>query len=99
MQWEGWRAGIKAGSSPSFRPKVTFNPTFSPGTGRVGRVVLRQQNGQTVMLPWQKNAEVKPPGSPLARRWRFADAQAYAKGVFADPMQREHYRQLGRERK
>jgi hypothetical protein len=77
--------------------KVTLSEGLTGMSGRLGNFIFRQQNGQTVILP-HREREGQPSAAQKDRRERFGEAQAYAKAVLADPVRRDLYRQLGRER-
>ena len=79
--------------------KNHIQPDVCAGTGRVGAPRFTTAERPDGHAAAAEERGGKASGAQLERRSRFADAQAYAKVVFADPMQREHYRQLGRERK
>jgi hypothetical protein len=94
----GRRAWEKTGRPRTTMAKITLNEGLSKISGRMGKWVYRQQNGRTVIAA-HRPAEDDPSKKQLSRRDHFRLAQFYASEVLADPLRREHYRQLGRERK
>src|SRR4051812_26411222 len=61
--------------------------------GRVGRHVYRQQHGQTIVLP-HTSPKGDPSDAQTDRRSQFRLAQSEAAEILADPLKREHYREL-----
>jgi hypothetical protein len=78
--------------------KVTFNRSISRISGKLDDLVFREQNGQTVAVPFSPRPD-NPSPAQLDGRDRFKEAQAYAKRVLSDPLKRERYRTLAAARK
>lgn len=78
--------------------KAVLNPTLAGIRGRVDSFIYRQQNGQTVIAPHTVRKD-RPSRAQKQSRSRFSEAKEYAKAVLADPLRRECYRRLARERK
>ncbi len=78
--------------------KVIFDSSLAGRRGKVGNLIYREQNGQTVVLPHRRRKD-RPSEAQTGRRERFREAQAYAAAVLADPLKRECYRKLGAQHK
>ena len=78
--------------------KVEFNDSITRIRGKIGRMVYREQHGQTVIVS-HRSREDRPSAAQTDRRERFREAQAYAAAVLADPLKRECYRKLAAERR
>lgn len=78
--------------------KVDLNPSIAALRGKVGRMIYRTQNGQTVTVDSYEHKD-RPSPAQKEGRDRFRSALHYAKAVLADPLRRERYRRLGAERK
>ena len=79
--------------------KVELNPALAGLRGKMDGWVYRQQNGQTVAVPYWPASDDAPSAAQQGGRERFRAAQAYASKILADPLQRALYRKLGAEQK
>jgi hypothetical protein len=69
---------------------VELNPTVERYRGSIGRLVFKKYRGKTIVA--KKPVRTKAPGeAELARRERFKEGVAYAKGVLADPVASAFY--------
>ena len=92
-----WRNRVQPVTRPPMA-KVEFDSSITRIRGKIGRMVYREQHGQTVIVAHRSRAD-RPSAAQTDRRQRFRDAQAYAAAVLADPLKRECYRKLAAERK
>src|SRR4051812_41178658 len=78
--------------------KVARNAIISSLTGKLGGVVFRKHQGETVaqLLPQQSNR--KRSEAQLARQLRFQEAAHYAKSILSEPLQQKVYQALGAAR-
>src|SRR5437762_2183452 len=77
---------------------VTLNPILEGLRGKVGDLVFRQRENQTVVA--RRPAQVHQPNTPaqLAVREKFRQAAAYAKVAFANPAIRAVYAPKAKEK-
>jgi hypothetical protein len=78
--------------------KAQLNSVFAGFSGKTGNLVFRQLRGQTIIAQPPDVTTRKPSAAQKARQGRFAEANAYAKLVLADPLQRRGYAALAEER-
>jgi hypothetical protein len=78
--------------------KALLNSVFGGFSGKSGNLVFRQLRGQTIIAQPPDVTTRKPSPAQMARQGRFAEANAYAKRVLADPLQRRSYAALAEER-
>jgi len=78
--------------------KLTLNEGLTGMSGKLGRLIFRQQNGHTVVVP-VREVEDAPSRPQKDHRARFRAAQFYAREVLADPLKRACYRKLAAARR
>jgi hypothetical protein len=78
--------------------KVNFDKSITGFRGKLGRLIYREQNGQTVVLG-QYERKDRPSAAQKKGCARFRAALDYVNDVLADPLRRERYRRLAAERK
>jgi hypothetical protein len=78
--------------------KMTLNPVFDRMRGKVGDLVFRRLEGQTIVA--RRPQQVHQPNSPAqqAAREKFRQAGVYAKAAFANPAVRALYAPKAKEK-
>lgn len=62
--------------------------------GSIGKLVLRQHGGKTVVYPRPARSKKQATAGQTAHRQRFARAAAFARKQMQDPVANAHYKQL-----
>lgn len=78
--------------------RVQFNPSISGMRGKIGGLVYRRQNEQTVVFSRRPRKTPRVSAAQKDQRSRFQEAQAYAAEVLSHPLRRAHYQKLAAER-
>jgi hypothetical protein len=79
--------------------KATLHPTIKAASGLLDDLVYRQVGDQVVIQGRARRLPGAPTAGQLASRERFSAAVVYAQIVLEDPLQREAYTALGKQRK
>lgn len=78
--------------------KISLNPIMERFRGKLGDLVFRRYQNETVVCRRPDLSGVEPTPAQAAVKLRFRQAAAYASGVFADPLQKEVYQALAENR-
>lgn len=78
--------------------KTQLNPMFDGFSGKSGNMVFRRVRGKTIIAQRPSTSKRKPSRAQKAQQDTFTEANAYAKQVLADPLQRRSYAALAKEK-
>lgn len=78
--------------------KVSLNPVMERFRGKIGDLVFKRFNDETVVARRAEVSGAEPTAGQSAVRSRFRLAAAYARAVFADPVRKAAYASLAKAR-